>query len=321
MGERAPPALKWLLGQLCAINLVPELCITISKSNLEVLATTILNRDDAEDTCQVSKQVVAFLNSSDAELFRTPGPQTIADYVVNVVPVLLGVCGMDLSVEAWNDAVADLQGRLLASEIHRDQEYEGNVSDQFLGDRPVLSPAMVFSSAENSWQGIGGEEEGPLNPQVFAEQVVPWFEKLSKQQLLDKLHARDVELSQLRAQADHLELEREADRKHISGLKLRLKRSQRECKGLTAKTSKLLTREQKLKEQVEKLKTMLIERRGNRCKNKGDAGDSGERGWLTPSGIVQLAIKRNLAHCASEHLQMVIMQDISRWTVSRCSAM
>ena len=42
-----------------------------------------------------------------------------------------------------------------------------------------------------------------------------------------------------------------------------------------------------------------------------------ERGWLTPAGIVQLGIKRNLAHCASEHLQLLIQQDVSRWTVSR----
>ena len=55
-----------------------------------------------------------------------------------------------------------------------------------------------------------------------------------------------------------------------------------------------------------------------RAIGRGDFFLEGESsGWLTPSGVIAVAMRRNVANLASSDLGLAVMADISRWTVCR----
>ena len=52
--------------------------------------------------------------------------------------------------------------------------------------------------------------------------------------------------------------------------------------------------------------------------SRGDFFIEGEStGWLTPSGVISLAIRCNMSNVASADIVLVILADVSRWTVYR----
>lgn len=46
-------------------------------------------------------------------------------------------------------------------------------------------------------------------------------------------------------------------------------------------------------------------------------GETDAKGWLTPQGLLSLALRRNVANVASTEMGLSIMVDVSRWTVTR----
>ena len=310
--DTVPPGLKFLLGQLCRLN-VSRSDVLISRPSLEMLALGVLQRAGQCNTVKIQKKIADTLEHSMAQYFEStePGPADSMQYSVDMVPLLLGECGMDFSVDAWANAVSELVDKLTAcamSEIHAGKDSSDSELEEFMLDNFYVhdsSSAMSTTSASV----VSDTYSEPSESEA-------WFEKLSREELLAKLHARDSQVLCLQRALDREASQHGVVKASLKNLRAELKQSKRHCKGLMTKAERSAEREKRLLSEIQKFKSMIIERRGKYVKDVEDEL-VGERGWLTPAGIVQLGIKRNLAHCASEHLQLLIQQDVSRWTVSR----
>ena len=298
MKDCAPPALKWLLGQLCHIHGSE---IVISKPNLETLATMVLSNDAPAKSSKIVRDISDFFASDHGQMFSCG-----VHYSVDAVPVLLGDCGLELSVHAWEDATWSLSFRLETCSCASSSSHAGSGVDSPAEESMSLADTGSLAQSQDvSSDGVSDMSDGSA-----------WFEELSRQELLQKLHARDKEVLHLRRSLDKSEQTRMTEKQGVGALRMQLKQSKRFCRSLMLKVSKAEDRQKKMQCEIDQMKAMIVERRGKYLKDAG-MDDHSDRGWLTPAGVVQLALKRNLAHCASEHLQLVIQQDVSRWTVSR----
>ena len=314
--DTVPPSLKFLLGQLCQLS-VSRSDVLISRPSLEMLALGVLQRVEECNTVRIQKKIADTLDDSLALHFEStePGPAGSVQYSVDMVPILLGECGMDFSVDAWANTVSELVNKLSACALSESQvdvdlgSSSGSDFEEFmlnaLHDHDSSSTRSATSASFVSDTSVSEPSESEA-----------WFEKLSRDELLAKLHARDSEILRLQQSLDREETLHGVAKASLKRLRAELKQSKRHCTGLMTKAASSAEREKQLQSEIEKYKSMIIERRGKYLKDVEDEL-VGERGWLTPAGIVQLGIKRNLAHCASEHLQLLIQQDVSRWTVSR----
>lgn len=69
---------------------------------------------------------------------------------------------------------------------------------------------------------------------------------------------------------------------------------------------------------AKRIKKLAIDRHAD----KRDGGyclgvDSENSGWLTPAGLLSPAIRRNLSNIATSDVGLILMMDLSRWTVCR----
>ena len=374
MGQQAPPLLKWYICQMCRPSLPHRACsvedAVISMHDLEKLAGIVMA--SVSNSTRVSEVCSSFFSSPQARLFATPATNGseasgVSDFAVNVVPVLLGHLGMDVSVEIWEDILTSLQQRLdgrgRRSVLHTGESTKSSDSCAALSSRSGHSgPSDTSGLLEldthsescsfrlpfddevaslvgteslcgvDDWDVSGGSQGagsgGLVRSSSFnsdsqqpavADILVPWFDRLSREELVAKIHERDTQLTEIRRQLDLCRVGGYG--RAVSGgtdaLRGNLKRKNKECKQLRRINDKQADKIQRLEQKLDALKSMLIERRGSRLKPGNSDHPICDRGWLTANGIIHLAIKRNLAHCASEHLQLLIQQDVSRWTVSR----
>ena len=270
-----------------------------------MLALGMLQRAGQSNTSKIQKQIADILEGRAFQLFKSTEPGNLEDvlYSVDMVPIVLGECGMDFSVQAWQDATSELAGKLIScSEMDMDVD-TSSIPDDTFSSGSAASPCPLVCALQTS------ESES-------SDSAVPWFEKLSREELLAKLHARDEENLRLRRSLGRQETLQATSQGVAKGLRTQLKQAKRQCSRLLKNAAKSAEKEKNMQKEIDKMKSMIIERRGKYVQDV-DGENVGERGWLTPAGTVQLAIKRNLAHCASEHLQLLIQQDVSRWTVSR----
>ena len=311
----------------------------ITRDDLETLACSVLA--SLTKKARVKQLMGKFFQGDAAISFRVRPQQSSCptedadQYCVNVVPILLGECGMDLSVDAWQDILSSLQQCLQ----HNSARVSGNVllnrgpaQHGVMDDSTPLpldyAAAMTGSGSNDSYDGNGATEydnsscaladchsESSYMSSMSIQIPAPWFQSLSREELIAKIHERDGQISGLRQQLDRAVL---AQRKPMEKANQRLRAKQNECRKLRRANAKQDDRLICLQKKLDTMKTMIIDRRGSRLKRGSD--ETCDRGWLTPNGIIQIGIKRNLAHCASEHLQLLIQQDVSRWTVSRSFA-
>ena len=353
VGQRAPPALTWHVCQMCRAsptNPFSSADARISKADLETLAVPVLAALNKKS--RVKQKLSKFLQSDEASLFLVPPEQLCQQegqelYFVNVVPVMLGACGLDLSVEAWEDILSSLQQRLAEKITQTMQTMPASGNHCPLFDLASSMSADDSTDFTDTWPGavdfvdddmtmsgsiIGARDDGdhggheldsassasasrPLTVSDDSQVslAVPWFDRLSREELLIKLHERDDRIAALGRELDQALVTKQ---KPTDALKERLKAKQNECRRLVRKNASQAAEKASLQKKLDLLKAMIIERGNSRSKRNGDSEAICDRGWLTPSGTIQLAIKRNLAHCASEQLQLLIQQDVSRWTVS-----
>ena len=340
MGQRAPPTLKWYICQLCRGSPACPLSAAdarIAKDALETLACSALA--SLTKKARIKQLMGKFFQSDAAKSFRVCPQQSSCpnededQYCVNVVPVLLSECGMDLSVDAWQDILSSLQqclqynsaarvsGNMLLN--HAPAEREVMVCDGSTGVESEITLSDLASTDDgatecdsNSCQ-LAACSQSSYMSSISMQAPVPWFESLSRDELIAKINERDIQMSGLRQQLDRAVL---GQRKPIEKLQQRLQTKQNECRNLRRASAKQDDKVICLQKKLDTMKTMIIARRSSRLKRGSGDSETCDRGWLTPNGIIQIGIKRNLAHCASEHLQLLIQQDISRWTVSRSFA-
>lgn len=138
---------------------------------------------------------------------------------------------------------------------------------------------------------------------MFPSQTMSSFEK-------SKVARQDVEIRLLRKMLEEHQSEALQKENHIRVLKQQLKRSLETNDHLEAE----------LKEWKENKQQKLAIQRHQDIRDflAGKPYQEGESvGWLTPQGVIALAIRRNLSNCATSDLGLVLMCDISRWTVTR----
>ena len=350
MGQHVPSLLKWCICQMCHA----PACVssnaeeaTISRGDLEQLALTTLSA--VSENARGPQLCTSFFHLDEAQTFRVL--ETTARhlphgewFVVSVVPCLLNHCGVSISVAEWQDvlsylhahfcneaecsshgdslsalgsclrraASSSLDGFEVGSTTSRSSTLDVGEGE---GDVPVDSIASMPDS------DVSQSDLDSRSLQSVASSNVPWFHQLSREDLLAKLHDRDAQLSLLRQELDRARAakrSRSSDKENV--LRGRLANKQNLCKKLGRMNAKQNATIASLQKAVKTLSSMVIERKGTRSK-AGNPLNTDEifcdRRWLTPNGTIQLAIKRNLTHCASEHIQLLIQQDISRWTVSR----
>ena len=137
----------------------------------------------------------------------------------------------------------------------------------------------------------------------FQDYTMSSFEK-------SKVARQDVEIRLLRSMLEEHQFDNHQKDSHIRFLKQQLKRS--------LETNDAL--ETELKEWKDRKQQKLAIQRHQDVRDflAGKPYQEGESvGWLTPQGVIALAIRRNLSNCATSDLGLVLMCDISRWTVTR----
>ena len=125
-----------------------------------------------------------------------------------------------------------------------------------------------------------------------------------------ELQRKNMEISLLRTLLKEKQEETRYKEHQLKVVKQQLKRS--------------ISRETQLEEELlearcKRIKKLAIQRHKDlRDEKAGRLVIEGESsGWLTASGMISLAIRRNLTNCASSDLGLALMADVSRWTVTR----
>ena len=293
--EHVPPLLPWLLAHLSSWSDSGK--VVISQVKLKRVVRTILNQGLGQQYQAVKPSMFAeFFNSDIAELFLENTNDGEPNYDLDFVPVALGEFGVELSIYVWN--------RIAVSVV------------DYLSSNAMISPASSKSSSSLS------SSQNSSIPTTDSSSQNVWFEALTRDELVAKLTERDNKIAQLEKQlglgGQHVAKMSQKE----PNIRVKCKEQMKEFKKIKKERDKIKAKNVELEKRVSRLQGMLIERNGKYSKKKvtEDGEQVSERGWLLPAGIVQLAIKRNLAHCASEHLQLIIQQDVSRFTVSRPSA-
>ena len=326
-----PPMVVWLLVDLSHQSDSGDL--VISKQNLCWAARTILNEGIGSPYRSVKQAAIdQYLESDEAKLFvandaGADGRDPPIHFLLDIVAVILGKYGMDFSVEAWQS---------LVSSIARVKESENNKAPGV----PCSGGRFGMGLHRRSDDGATSSDSTPSSVRAGLTSTdsvatfltgchaapAPWFDNLTPDQILAKLHERDKKIEDLESTYETQESSeimaqngtQAITNRRLNLLRARLRSKKKECQKLVKANKKLESHKAKLEGKVKTLSSMLIERNGKYAKKQDNEDETGipDRGWLTPPGIIQLAIKRNLAHCASEHLQLLIQQDVSRWTVS-----
>ncbi|CAE7419246.1 unnamed protein product [Symbiodinium sp. CCMP2592] len=327
MSHKAPPLLKWYICQLCRASPDHPCSVahaTVSKADLMKISSSV--QQSMSQGVKGKRCLVNFLQRDEAQSFRNLTAASsngddnevqldrqVEHYNLDVIPMLLQYLGMDMSFAFWADVLACLENRLI-------EEHE---QLQLQLQQPLLNRAdSGLSSCSGSSSTIPGDGSLACVGLGGVVPVVPWFDQLSREELVQKLFDRDLQITSLKQQLDRSGSRsgtRAGEGGGVGPLRLSLKKEKKKCKKLELSGVKKDEKISVLQQKINSLKTLLIERRGTARKlQQGSDGDIFcDRGWLTASGIIQLAIKRNLGHCSSEHLQLLIQQDVSRWTVSR----
>lgn len=317
--EQPPAKLTWLLSQMCFYNDDEPGSLVISRSHLEVVARAILAMSDV-DSRLAKRALDTFFNSERAKMFQDgdesdSGPTPPAQYLLDIVPVMLhDCCQVELSIQGWRSAVDQLTA--FVNEPAATQE--ATTSEHFSSSAFACSQLSGDGTDSQSVTTCGSKSIGGFLHSLGTD-CTAWFDTLSQEELVEKLNERDQSVARLEEELEATKQQHcsaKCKRSKIGVLNAKLKAKTRECKKLEKEKAKAEKQTALLKKQVTSLQSMLIDRNGKYSK-KGASEELGGKGWLQPSGIVQLAIKRSLAHCASEHLQLLIQQDVSRWTVSR----
>ena len=345
--ETAPPMLVWLLQHLCICNGED---VYISKTNVEKVARVALNSGNDSNTRFVTTRMFEeFFHSETAELFAVkPEHDACAvfsseTYILDVLLVLLDHFGISMPIDAWKSAVACVV------------EFSRKMASTTFESAQVSGP-YVFSNATSlgAFHANGVEDVDMCsNPMDVHDDFRPssswsrtstsgslasdtgsglWFESLTHEELLAKLHERDNKIQELQDQVQQLSKPgsgcgRNSGQKKLTRLRTALAAAKKTCRTLSKENMSVKKSHATLAKRCSALEAMQIKRNGKRSKKKmtespDDQGeDINDHGWLLPAGICQLAIKRNLSHCSSEHLQLLVQQDISRWTVSSFSGL
>jgi len=310
--EHAPPLLPWLLVHLSSWSDSGK--VVISQPGLERLVRTILNQGLGQQYQAVRPSLFAeFFNGDIARQFLEDTTDGEPKYDLDFVPIALGEFGLDISVDAWNRVAVSVVDCLYSN--------------------------AVINSASSQCSSTLSSSQVSSIPTTETSSQNPWFDELTRDELIAKLAERDNKIAHLEKRlglglktkkglvkqhdSNMTQKELKGQGRRATNIRGKFRDQAKECKKLMREKNKIKAENMQLENTVNRLKGMLIERNGKYTKKKHvteDGEQVSERGWLMPAGIVQLAIKRNLAHCASEHLQLIIQQDVSRFTVSRHSA-
>ncbi len=325
--ESVPTILCWSLRQLCSCSSCDQ--IIISDINLKRIVRTALNDQSLCSEGPLSNKVVdAFLQNqarafcADNEPMSLPSGSTAVHYNAHVVPVLLAEFGVVMSMDTWDRVFASIREEVWN---RKDMTTKGHDDFTFMSS-PSTPNASVYSDGDSTMFS----QEAPSQTSTATAGSSLWFDCLSRDELLQKLNERDRIIEELRATSRNNGPDDETTGRRcrrgmcaatkLARLRATLQQKERDCKKLTRQNLKLQADTEKKSKDLARLQSLQIERNGKRAKKKNHDGSEveiGDRGWFLPTGICRVAIKRNLAHCASEQLQLLIEQDISRWTVSR----
>ena len=133
----------------------------------------------------------------------------------------------------------------------------------------------------------------------------------------------DEDECDLRARNKDLEAQLELQANTIHHQSQQLEEKDAQIHNLRAIQRSLHQKNRRLRTHAEKLEQAAAETRKSDALDIKRVQDSSKNdnanwSWLTPQGVVSLALRRNLSNIAQSDIGYVILDDVSQWTVSRC---
>ena len=207
--------------------------------------------------------------------------------MIDAVPIIMASCGLELSISEWQSALC-----LITS--HCKSKRQARASEMLV--RSASGASLGDGSHQSSGSGSDSDCSASSRssiPDSHAGIEANWMETASREELVQAICNRDAKIGRL-----HDMYAKTSD-------KLKDKSSESKVKGQHVR--RLKRRMAAISDEFEDYKKTKQEFEINRE----------NRTWFTANEYIAMAIRRNFANLASQDLGLVLLQDISRWTVVR----